>query len=540
MHTHRTALRAGLLALLVLSLTGCAILDAILLQIGFERVEFQNLAGPDATVLVAPGGCVNLPNPVSPVLSIPGSEGDWQPGDAFSVDSPPPWLSIATQRGVLDTHRRALRHGGRALVTGQRVQYSYIGFAPDQRPDGDSGSLITTIFTGVLRVSTVAATLAVDPTAAPPVVERFDRSTLDAGIAGGVPPFIISWSPASLIDSPSNNTPSVVADPGETTTTYTVQVTDAAGVTVSGTVTVQVLDRPDIRITADPPRNGGWDPGTRVHLTAVVTEGTPPFTYAWSPATGLDDPMRPDPSFTTPAFGTPDFRYTVTVTDATGLQQTDFIVMHSRAPLTISPQAIPATVTPGQSSQLMANAAAQVTTFTYQWSGPGLSAMDIANPVATPTATTTYSVAVTDLFGRTATASVTVTVRSGPDLAVSIVDSPDPAARNALLTYTATVSNIGTDAATGVVFTETMPFMIETSGGTASQGTCSTTFNPVIRVSCNLGTIAAGGSAAVTLSGFTFGSGVITNTATVTLNENDANLANNTATATTTFLAGPF
>jgi uncharacterized repeat protein (TIGR01451 family) len=526
--------------LLVLSLTGCALLDAILIQIGLERLEFQNLAGPDATVLVTPGGCVNLPNPVPSQSPIPGSEGAWQAGDAFSVESPPPWLSIATQRGVVSTTRQLCATADAPLVTGQRVQYSYIGSAPDQRTDGDPLHVITTIFSGVLRVSTVAATLAVNPTATPPVVERFDSSRLDAGITGGAPPFIVRWTPANLIDGVAN-TPSVVADPGETTTTYTVQVTDAAGVTVSGTVTVQVLDRPDIRITADPPRNGGWDPGTRVHLTAVVTDGTPPFTYAWSPTTGLDDPTRPDPSFTTPAFGTPDFNYTVTVTDAAGLQKTDFIVMHARVPLTISPQATPASVTPGQSSQLMANAAAPpFTTFTYQWSGAGLSATDIANPVATPTATTTYSVAVTDVFGRTGTASVTVTVRNGPDLAVSIVDSPDPAARNALLTYTATVTNIGTDAATGVVFTETMPFMIETSGGTASQGTCSTTFNPVIRVSCNLGTIAVGGVATVTLSGFTFGSGVITNTATVTLTENDANLANNTATATTTFLAGPF
>ena len=83
-----------------------------------------------------------------------------------------------------------------------------------------------------------------------------------------------------------------------------------------------------------------------------------------------------------------------------------------------------------------------------------------------------------------------------------------------------------------------MPNTIESSGATASQGTCSTSFSPVILVTCNLGTIAAGSSATVTLAGFTFGTGTITNTATVTLNEMDANPANNTATATTTFTSG--
>src|ERR1035441_8156034 len=54
-------------------------------------------------------------------------------------------------------------------------------------------------------------------------------------------------------------------------------------------------------------------------------------------------------------------------------------------------------------------------TYTYSWSpSTGLSAVNVANPTATPTSTTPYTVTVTDSVGCTAISSVTVGVNVAP------------------------------------------------------------------------------------------------------------------------------
>ncbi|RZK61150.1 MAG: hypothetical protein EOO59_05765, partial [Hymenobacter sp.] len=71
----------------------------------------------------------------------------------------------------------------------------------------------------------------------------------------------------------------------------------------------------------------------------------------------------------------------------------------------------PAFVTPGQAS---------IGTATFAWTPTtGLSASNTASVVAAPTATTTYSVAVTDANATTASASQTLTVTAAPSLTVS-------------------------------------------------------------------------------------------------------------------------
>jgi hypothetical protein len=525
MRPHRTVLRAGVLALLILVLNGCALLDAILIQIGLERGIVESRVGPNASLVLRPGQCTPFTNPVPPDASIPHT---WESGDAFDLHGPPPWLSVSTSRGAGTPTRRLCVTADAPAVTRVVVPYSYVR----STTIGEAG---LALYTGQLFISTVLGGFTVNPTATPSTIVDGDDTTLRANISEGVPPFVIAWTPRVRVVNETLDT--TEADPRETTT-FTVTVSDATGTTVSGTVTVTVLHPPRVSIGASPPRNGGWEPGTVVHLSTSVADGVPPFTYAWTPATGLDDATRPDPTFTTPAAGVPGVDYVVTVTDANGQQGSSFINVRGIAPLTVSPAATPDTIGPGQSTQLRANATADCCTLIYQWSGPGLSATDIEDPVATPPGTTTYTVTVTDIRGRVETASVTVTV-VGPDLAVTLVDSVDPVGQNRLLIYTATVTNVGTLPATGVMFVETLPLRIETSGGAASQGTCSTTFpTGTIRVACDLGTIAPGASATVTLSGFTFGIGPVTNTATVTLNEVDVDPANNTATQTTTFLPG--
>ena len=98
--------------------------------------------------------------------------------------------------------------------------------------------------------------------------------------------------------------------------------------------------------------------------------------------------------------------------------------------------------------------------------------------------------------------------------------------------YTVTVKNNGPDAATGVTATDPLPG--NTGNGTASttQGTCSIS---KATVTCDLGTIANGGTVTITINVKPTKKGQITNTVSISsASPPDPNPGNNTASATTT------
>jgi uncharacterized repeat protein (TIGR01451 family) len=121
-------------------------------------------------------------------------------------------------------------------------------------------------------------------------------------------------------------------------------------------------------------------------------------------------------------------------------------------------------------------------------------------------------------------------IGSGADLAVSMTDSPDPVAFGSDLTYTINVKNNGDLQATGVTLADTLPAGASIVSATTGHGSCSGA-GPV---SCNLGTLASGESATITVTIKPPAVRTITNTASVTLNETDAATGNNSASATTT------
>jgi uncharacterized repeat protein (TIGR01451 family) len=163
------------------------------------------------------------------------------------------------------------------------------------------------------------------------------------------------------------------------------------------------------------------------------------------------------------------------------------------------------------------------------------------NPVATPDQTTTYQVEVSDFF-QTATASVTVTVNlplpsDQVDLAVTVVDTPDPVGFNQLLTYIATVTNNGPATATNVVVTLTPPSQIESDSPMPSTGTCQRISST--RIECAIGTLVSGSTATVSLRGFPFQPGTLSFTAAARSSQIDSNLTNNSTTQMTTVLPAP-
>jgi uncharacterized repeat protein (TIGR01451 family) len=116
------------------------------------------------------------------------------------------------------------------------------------------------------------------------------------------------------------------------------------------------------------------------------------------------------------------------------------------------------------------------------------------------------------------------------DVSITISDNPDPLAAGSELTYTLTVTNNGPAVATEVKVTDTLPPDVTLVSATASQGSCSGTSTVV----CEMGTLASGSSATVTLTVKPTTAGGVSNTATVSGNEPDPQPANNSATAVTT------
>lgn len=83
------------------------------------------------------------------------------------------------------------------------------------------------------------------------------------------------------------------------------------------------------------------------------------------------------------------------------------------------------------------------------------------------------------------------------DLRLSITDAPDPVPMGSNLVYTLIVVNQGPYDAPNVQLTNTLPAGAELNSATTSQGSVSTTGNPIL---ASLGAIPNGGAATVTLS----------------------------------------
>lgn len=152
-----------------------------------------------------------------------------------------------------------------------------------------------------------------------------------------------------------------------------------------------------------------------------------------------------------------------------------------------------------------------------------------------PNGATTGPITVAAPGGTNASASV-FTIDS-TDLGVSVTGIPNPVFIGSNLVYTIVITNIGPVSASNVRLTNTLSPSVAFRSGTTSQGVLNTAASPIYGL---LGTINNGASATVTLTVVPFATGSITNTAFVTSDLPDPNLANNTAVTTTTVWPLPF
>jgi uncharacterized repeat protein (TIGR01451 family) len=123
--------------------------------------------------------------------------------------------------------------------------------------------------------------------------------------------------------------------------------------------------------------------------------------------------------------------------------------------------------------------------------------------------------------------AVIVGAAASADLSIAKSTNAAQAATGSTITYTINVTNNGPDAATNVIVSDDLPAGLQLVTATPSQGTCSAT-DPV---TCNLGTLANGASATITLQALvTATTGSISNTASVTSGVTDGTPGNNSST----------
>ncbi|MBU1345200.1 MAG: PKD domain-containing protein, partial [Proteobacteria bacterium] len=256
------------------------------------------------------------------------------------------------------------------------------------------------------------------------------------------------------------------------TTTYTLTVTDVYGCIAQDQVVVTVYPA----ITASAGSDVSICSGGSVQIggSPTASDGTSPYTYLWSPATGLSSTTTANPN-ASPTSTTP---YTVTVTDANGCQNTDQITV------TVNPCDTSCTVTAnagaddaicsGSCTSLNGQATGGSGGYAYSWSPvTGLSNPDIANPEACPQITTTYTLTVTDNNGCQDSDNTTVTVSQGPTAQAS---SNSPVCEGATIELTSGPSGMNSYAWTGPnSWTSSLQNLTRPNATTAMAGTYALT-----------------------------------------------------------------
>jgi uncharacterized repeat protein (TIGR01451 family) len=152
----------------------------------------------------------------------------------------------------------------------------------------------------------------------------------------------------------------------------------------------------------------------------------------------------------------------------------------------------------------------------------------------TDTATATATNIVPNLTTNTASATVVVANANSADMAIVKTATPNPVTEGTPLIYSLAVTNNGPASATNVTVTDTLPSSVTYLSSTSTVGTCSEAGGIV---TCLLGTMANAATATITILTIPGQPGVISNTATVTADQTDPILTNNTSTQNETVVA---
>ncbi len=320
-----------------------------------------------------------------------------------TINEPTP--VVATITGSVDVTGNGLCDGS-ATVAGSGgtspYTYQWDANAANQTTATATGLCAGTYCVDVIDANGCVANVCVtilEPNAIIPVLSGTDATcfgvcdgTASVLVSGGVSPYTYLWSD------------------GQTTTTatglcagsYTVDVTDANGITVTSSAYV-VNEPPLLTATTSVVSNyNGQDVSCfgvcdgSADVTAAG--GTSPYTYEWFQAGNSLG------QFTQIATNLCAGTYDVEVTDANGCQTTVSVTLTEPAPLVNAVTVTDASCFGVCDGSVTSSVTGGTTPYTYQWDDPGLS----TTPGITGQCAGTYTVVVTDANGCSVTQTATI------------------------------------------------------------------------------------------------------------------------------------
>lgn len=340
------------------------------------------------------------------------------------------------------------------------------------------GCQLTSTVTITEPTALTAATAAVSPNC------PGGTGTANVTAAGGTVTYTYSWMPGGA----ASQTITGLAN-GQ----YTVTVTDANGCIQISTASVNVPP-PIVLIASGVNGSCGNSNGT---ASINASGGTPAYSYSWQPGGAVSQ------TITALAAAT----YTVTMTDSKGCTQSASQVIGNTPPVSIT-AAAPANVTchGGNDGSAVATVAGGTGTMTYSWLPSGGNAA-----TANALTATTYTVAVLDAAGCTATSTVTITEPPAVAAAVPAV-STICIGQNTTLNANAsggtpgysyswtpggsTTSSINVNP---IITTTYTVAVTDSKGCTTTPQTVTVTVNPPLQVDAGVNkNICIGGSASMT------------------------------------------
>ncbi|MEA3497227.1 MAG: hypothetical protein U9R42_14465 [Bacteroidota bacterium] len=201
----------------------------------------------------------------------------------------------------------------------------------------------------------------------------------------GTAPYSYLWTPATALSDSSASNPE--ASPSSTTT-YVVKVSDHYNCSITDTMVLTIASAP----VADAGTDKGWcTNAVTIGGSPTASGGLSPYTYIWMPSTGLSNNLIANPTTNLKTQTT----YVVRVKDDNAC--VDFDTMELSTGLVVDAGRDTAICSGTFAIGGSPSAYNGVTPYTYSWSpSTGLSSTSVANPVAGPSATTTYILTVTD------------------------------------------------------------------------------------------------------------------------------------------------
>ena len=400
--------------------------------------------------------------------------------------------------------------------------------------DPNTGNNAVTVGTYVLD----SADLSLTNTAAPVPVQAGNNITYTQVVTNGGPSTATSVSLTETL--PANTTALTLTGPaGWTCTVATLTCTDpslAPGAPATITYTVKVT--------------AGTAPGTAINETANVTSSITDPNSANNTATASDvvalatqaDLVATDTASPTSVAAGSNVTYTQTVknlgtANATGVTITEVTppntTFQSITPAggwtcgTVPPVGGTGTITCTDGGNLNVGITASFTVV-LQVISTTASGTNI-----TDTVTANAANIVPNLTNNSASATVVVANANSADMAIVKTATPNPVTQGTPLLYSLAVTNNGPATATNVTVTDTLPSTVTYLSSTTTQGTCSEAGGTV---TCLLGPMLNAGTATISILTIPGQAGVISNTANVTADQTDPNLANNTSTISVTVL----